>query len=149
LFYVRESGQSFEFGLSSGHDVLTLKWRLDEETRLRRRVQDQLDELNAQLAKVSKDCREAQSRANDLEQQLNAALEAQATPANPEEFTPENYVWVTQQRERVAEENRKLDNCLHIASIKSHQLEREIITLIYCSIVKESRCDLDMAAFNW
>ncbi|KAF5710327.1 hypothetical protein FGLOB1_5543 [Fusarium globosum] len=148
LFFVRESGQSYEFGLSSGHDVLTLKWRLDEEVRLRCRVQDQLAELDAQLTKVSKQCHEAESRANDFEQQLNAALEGQATqqassqseaasilpdiratPANNEEFTPENYVWVTQERERVAQENLRLDNCLHIASIQKHQLEREIIRL--------------------
>ncbi|CVL07450.1 uncharacterized protein FMAN_14368 [Fusarium mangiferae] len=148
LFYVRESGQSYEFGLSSGHDILTLKLRLAEEIRMRCQVQHQLDELDALLTKVSEHYDEAQSRANDLEQRLNAALEGQATqqaanqfeaasmlpnvrpkPANPKEFTPENYIWVTQQWERVAEENLRLDNCLHIAGIQKHQLEREIIRL--------------------
>ncbi|KAF5716149.1 hypothetical protein FMUND_6492 [Fusarium mundagurra] len=129
-------------------DLLTLGSRLAEEIQMRCRVQDQLAELKAQLTKVSKDCDEAQSRANDLEQQLNSALEIQApqqtsnqfqvasilpdvrpTPDNPGEFTPENFIWAKQQWDRVAEENLRLDNSLHIASAQKHRLETEVIRL--------------------
>ncbi|EXK28590.1 hypothetical protein FOMG_15060 [Fusarium oxysporum f. sp. melonis 26406] len=115
---------------------------------MRCQVQDQLAELAVQLMKVSEDRDEAQSRANDLEQRLNSALKVQATrqaskkleaastlsdvrptPANPEEFTLENYIWAKQQWDRVAKENLRMDNSLHIAGAEKHQLETEIIRL--------------------
>lgn len=148
LFYVRDSGQAYELGFSSGQDVLMPGSRLAEEIETRRQLQDQLAELAVKLMKVSEDRDEAQSRANDLEQRLNSALKVQATrqasknleaasnlsdvrptPANPEEFTPENYIWAKQQWDRVAKENLRLDNSLHIAGAEKHQLETEIIRL--------------------
>ncbi|KAJ4031147.1 hypothetical protein NW761_013213 [Fusarium oxysporum] len=115
---------------------------------MRCQVRDQLAELAVQLTKVSEDHNEAQSRANDLEQRLNSALKAQATqqaskkleaastlpdvqptPANPEEFTPENYIWIKQQWDRVAKDNLRMDNSLHIAGAEKHKLETEIIRL--------------------
>ncbi|EXL92983.1 hypothetical protein NOF04DRAFT_14379 [Fusarium oxysporum II5] len=114
---------------------------------MRFQVQNQLDELAVQLANVSQDRDEAQSRANDLEQRLNSALEVQATrqasenseatstlpdvrpTANPEEFTPENFIWVKQQWDRVAKENLKMDNSLYIAGVEKHRLEAENIRL--------------------
>ncbi|EWZ29465.1 hypothetical protein FOZG_16838 [Fusarium oxysporum Fo47] len=115
---------------------------------MRCQLQDQLAELAVQLKKVSEDRDEAQSRANHLEQRLNSALKVQATrqaskkleaastladvrptPANPEEFTPENYIWVNQQWDRVAKENLRMDNSLHIAGVEKRQLETEIIRL--------------------
>ncbi|KAF4959438.1 hypothetical protein FGADI_1659 [Fusarium gaditjirri] len=145
LFYIRESGQAYELGFSSAQDILTLASRLDEEIQVRYRVQDELAKLTEQLKKVTEDRNEAQSRANDLEQRLESALKVKAaseqlgaastlpdvrpTPANPGEFTPENYIWAKQQWDRVAEDNLKMDNCLHIASAEKKQLETEIIRL--------------------
>ncbi|KAF5649622.1 hypothetical protein F52700_518 [Fusarium sp. NRRL 52700] len=73
-------------------------------------------------------CQKTQKASHQLET-ASILPDVRPTLVNPDEFTPENFIWVKQQWDRVAEENLRLDDSLHIASAEQQRLETEIVRL--------------------